>query len=488
MRIKEILRENEYRCGRDVGDITFQNICYTPDKADEESLFVLIRGVRYDTDQLLGAVRARHPRAIITETTEDDPGEEVPCLRVENARAVLSLLWYRWCRLDEAPLTYIGITGTNGKTSTSEMLVAALRAGGHRVGRIGTGIIEAEGEILSDRFYSMTTPDPDTLYPAIRKMWESGCDTVVMEVSSHALALEKVAPLHFRYAVFTNLSEEHLDFHKDMQDYFLAKLQLFQQADVGIVNADDPYADRLIRGCSCKIIRTGCLWPAEIRARNVQDKGLSGVRYLYKAEELSFIVRLRFPGIYNVYNSLLALTVAIADGVRPCVAKEALNNLPGIRGRMETVSESPRIIIDYAHTESALENALKTVNKSKEKGQNIITVFGCGGDREREKRPRMAAVAEKYSDTVIVTSDNNRTEDGDAILRDIVAGFVKSNHRVVPDREEAILCAIAQASDSDIVLVAGKGRESYNIDNTGAHPFDEEEIIRRGLAHRENGV
>lgn len=486
MKLCDLICENEYFSASRPSELTVEHITSNAAEIKENTVFVLLPGVRFDTSRILSFVLAKRPCALICEALPDYPTEEIPILFVKNARRTLSFLLFRFYRLSSCDLRLIGITGTNGKTSTATMLVSMLQATGESVGFIGTGKIEIGGVRLTDALYSMTTPDPALLYPTLRRMYDAGCHTVVMEVSSHALRLEKVAPLSFEIALFTNLSPEHLDFHKDMEDYLSAKQRLFSAARLAILNADDPYADRMAQACRGKVLRVGALTEGQISATEIEDHGADGISYMYRAEELCFLQRLSLPGLYNVYNSMLALSAAIALGVKPCVAKHALSALGKIEGRMERISDGDyTVVIDYAHTEEALRCALRTVKRST-RGR-LILLFGCGGERDQGKRPRMAASAEAIADLVIVTSDNCRTEESTHIFRDILSGFRKKDHRVIGNRARAITAAVDLMQKGDTLLIEGKGHERYQIDKKGAHAFDERKIVAEALKKKKGG-
>jgi UDP-N-acetylmuramoyl-L-alanyl-D-glutamate--2,6-diaminopimelate ligase len=272
-----------------------------------------------------------------------------------------------------------------------------------------------------------------------------------------------------------------------MDDYYRTKLSLFSQSKNGIFNADDEYSARAMRECSpeCHSVSAGILWDADAMARDPILYDLDGSSYIYREAGLIFKVKLTPPGYYNIYNSLLALKCAISFGVRPCIAKEAINAMTGVDGRLEVIHDDLTVIIDYAHTEKAFENVLKTINIAKRTRQKVITVFGCGGDRDRSKRPKMAAIAEKMSDLVIVTQDNPRTESESAIISDILEGFTSvEKRRVISSRKSAITNAILGAEDGDIVVVLGKGHEQYNIDAMGYHDYDERRVIKDALEKR----
>ena len=404
--------------------------------------------------------------------------------RCEGTLRLASFAFARFLNIDFSSLRFIGITGTNGKTTTATMLKKILTDAGYKVGYIGTGKIEANGVLLSDGHYSMTTPEPDVLYPMIKKIAEHGCEIIVMEVSSHALKLCRVEPIQFEYGIFTNLSPEHTDFHSDMEDYFQSKKRLMSRSHVGVFNVDDGYARQAAREFSKRKITVGVLWKGDVYARDVEPHGLSGVSYVYRAKNFSFTMRLQLPGLFNVYNSMTALAVAIDMGVLPCKAKASLASLSGVAGRFEVISGDVTAIIDYAHTGEAFENILKSINSVKNAGQKLIVVFGCGGERDKLKRPKMAKAAEKYADLTYVTSDNPRGENPMKIIEDITAGFTKHTYLCEPDRESAIRKAIKAAERGDIIAVIGKGAERYSIDKTGYHDFDERKIIADALRER----
>lgn len=486
MHIHEILQGIEYKCDYILDKIDITDITTDKSKINSGTLFVLVKGIKFNTETIIDYIISQHPRAIVCDEDRDIRCE-IPIIKVKDARSALAFMCSNYYRIDYTATRFIGVTGTNGKTTTATMLYEIMKYAGYKSGFIGTGKIEIMGRPLTDKVYSMTTPDPELLYEYISKMQCDGCEVIVMEVSSHALALGKVAPIPFSHSVFTNLSAEHLDFHSDMENYYQSKLSLFRQSSTGIFNADDEYSARAMRECAgiCQTACIGILWDADAMARDLIMYDLSGSSYIYREEGLIFKVKLTPPGYYNIYNSLLALKCAISFGIRPYIAKEAINAMDGIDGRLEVINDDITVIIDYAHTENAFENVLKTVNSARITRQKLITVFGCGGDRDRSKRPKMAAIAERMSDLVIVTQDNPRTENEASIIADILEGFSSVEKRkVITSRKNAITSAILNADDGDIVLVLGKGHERYNIDAKGYHDYDERRIIKDALAKR----
>lgn len=490
MKLCELLYENEYSCGKDIKNLEIKNVTSRSDNISEGTLFVAIKGIKFDTGKIINYILSREPVAIVCD--EDfDIEAEIPLIRVRNARRTLALLCSRFNGIDYSQTRFIGVTGTNGKTTTATMIYEIMLHAGYRAGIIGTGKIEFMRNRLSERSYSMTTPDPERLYSSIKKMQLSGCEVIVMEASSHALALDKLAPINFSHSLFTNLSPEHMDFHTDMEDYYEAKLKLFTQSEIGIFNADDKFSSRAMNDAriKCTKMSVGALWDADAMARDVILNGFRGSSYIYRESNLLFRVKLSIPGYYNVYNSLLALKCAISFGIKPYVAKEAVNNIKKIDGRFEIVCDDVMVIIDYAHTEHAFENILKSIKSAKKQGQNIITVFGCGGDRDKSKRPKMASVAEKYSDFIIVTQDNPRGESEIEIISDILSGIKDTKKRkVITSRSQAISHAILNAQADDIIIILGKGHERYCVDKYGYHEFDERTIIRNALETRRSVV
>ena len=407
----------------------------------------------------------------------------IPTIRVKNPRISLANAFYRYEKIDIRNVKLIGITGTNGKGGTADFIRAVLKESGYKVGLIGTGKIEIDGRVISDEFYSMTTPDPPLLYRTISAMISEACNVIIMEVSSHALALDKLHPLKFDYAVFTNLSREHLDFHSDMESYFRAKSKLFNMSKCSVFNIDDEYGRRAYRSCQRKRISAGILWQGDVWANNIENHGLDGISYIYHKDTFSFRMKLSTAGIYNAYNSMLAATVCIDMGCRPCEVKRILSEIKGLPGRFEIINDRISVIIDYAHTDVAFKSVMKELSAIKG-DRNLAVIFGCGGNRDKEKRPRMARIAERYADRVIVTSDNSRNEDIKDIISDIIRGFESGKYQVIENRRDAIRAAILSSNDGDIVAVIGKGNEKYTIDETGYHPYDEKEIIEHALMER----
>lgn len=422
------------------------------------------------------------PKAVICDS-EVETDENIPKILVSNARLALARACFRLAKLDTSTMKLIGVTGTNGKTTTASLIFEGLLACGFKPGFIGTGKIAIGRADITSEYYSMTTPDPPLLYPVLKRMQLQGCDTVVMEVSSHALALDKVEPLIFDFAVFTNLSDEHLDFHKTTEEYFAAKKKLLKNASTAVFNIDDEYARRAYGEFSGKKISIGAIHDADVRCTNIENHGLDGIRYLYRWQGHTMRMELKLAGIYNAYNSMLAAAVCIELGCKACRVKEIFGEIVSIPGRFEIINGEITVIIDYAHTDFAYYNIMKELYNLK-RGNSLTVVFGCGGERDKQKRPRMAKIAEQFADRIIVTTDNSRSESPKEIIMDIIRGFESDCYEIIEDRETAIKSAILAANDGDIVAVIGKGAEKYNIDSLGYHPFDEKKIISAALSER----
>ncbi len=432
--------------------------------------------------------------------------EEVPAgmsfAETENTHLVLAELLDAWYEHPARGMKLIAVTGTNGKTSVSYMIRHILRYAGYRCGLVGTVRCLAEEEELDlgggSALYgmpsAMTTPDPEHLYRVLAEMRTRGITHVVMEASSHALALDKLGALRFEGAVFTNLSSEHLDFHGTMENYFAAKSKLFRKTALAVVNTDDRFGARLAEDlCGVRCIRCSAKADSvsdgavQCTAVNIRLLGADGIDYVFYGNDAVFRVKCPVPGDFTVYNSLLAAALSLEMGIELPTVIDALASFPGVDGRIEkvkidTTKKDISVFIDYAHTPRAMESLLETVSAFRREGQRVITVFGCGGDRDRTKRAKMGAIASRYSDLTVVTSDNPRTEDPIAIIDEIMGGIDKTKPCVrIDDRTSAIRYAVHAATAGDIVLLVGKGHERYEIDREGKHPFDERKIAREAV-------
>ncbi len=478
MKIKDLISREEYIFSEINEEVEISRIITDIKDISEDALLIIPNSKKLPEDIVCDTL----PAAVICDAEADLP-KEFARIIVENPRLALSNAAYRFEGIDFSKMKLIGITGTNGKTTTATFIKKMLESEGHTVGFIGTGKIEIGDKELTKKNYSMTTPDPTLLYKTLKRMEAEGCSAVVMEVSSHALALEKVAPLVFDYAVFTNLSPEHMDFHKSIKEYYKAKNKLFSRTKTAVFNLDDPYAARAYSECEARKISVGVIRGAEIRATDIENRGLGGIDYIYRWKTHSFKMTLGIAGIFNVYNTMLAAAICIDMGCKPCKVKETARSITSIPGRFEIINDEITVIIDYAHTEYAYYNIMKELSGIKGTGR-LSVVFGCGGERDKSKRPKIAQTAEKFADKIIVTTDNSRGEDPKDIITDVIHGFAEKSYEVCEDREAAIKKAIIEASCGDIVAIIGKGAEKYNIDKDGYHDFDEMKIAKEALKMR----
>ena len=484
MNIKQLIPEKEFTGNQNIPDIEIYNCTSNYKKRGKNTLLFLLPGVNFDTYELIPFYLKSDAAAIITESKDKFPKTKIPIIEVKSARRAYAFAMSKISEINYEKLTFIGVTGTNGKTTTATMIRKILEYNGKRVGFIGTGKIEFEDKKYMDAYYSMTSPDPDILYPIIKDMQSHGCEIIVMEASSHALTLEKLAPINYKIGIFTGLSHEHLEFHGSMEKYYLAKEKLIKNCELAIINFDDPWGKHLYEKYESKATGIGVVWRSDVSATEVENYGLCGIGYIYKGKNFITRIKLPIPGLYNIYNSMLAFDAAYKLNITPKDIKLAFESIDHIDGRCECIFDEITVIIDYAHTPLALESVLKTIIADKDYLQKLILVFGCGGERDPSKRPIMAKIAEKYADKIIITNDNPRREDEGAIIDAIVSGFTQKKYAVIRDRAEAITYAVKSASIGDIVLIAGKGHEKYIIDKDGYLHFDEKEIITDALKLR----
>lgn len=398
---------------------------------------------------------------------------------VEDTHSVFATMCANWFGNPAKKLKLIGVTGTNGKTSITYMLKNILESAGHKVGLVGTIQNMIGGEIIPS---SNTTPNAYDLNSLFSLMNDKGCSYVIMEVSSHALDQCRVYNLDFEVAMFTNLTQDHLDYHITMENYLEAKKKLFKMCKTAVINKDDEYAERLIQGLDCKIVTYSTGNDATFSAKAVNYRPES-VEYELVSDKILQHIKVNTSGKFTVYNSLCAICCAVELGFDAEKVAESLSVLKGVKGRAEVVPTGKdfTVIIDYAHTPDGLKNILKTFNECKK--NRLIVLFGCGGDRDKTKRPIMGSIATRYADFVIITSDNPRSEEPMSIIDDILEGVAGSPtpYKVVANRIEAIKYAINIAKEGDIIVLAGKGHETYQILADGTIHLDEREIVAEAL-------
>ena len=478
MQIKQLLERMEYTvlCGSIDTEIT--TLVYDSRKVEKGSAFVCISGTVRDAHDFIPEVVEKGAAVVIVEkNVELLPG--VTYIKVDNSRKALAYLSAAYFGYPAEHIKTIGITGTKGKTTTTYMVKSILDGAGIKTGLIGT--IET---IIGDEHIpsANTTPESFIVQKYFRKMVDAGLDAVVMEVSSQALMLDRVAGFVFDIGVFTNLEPDHIgeNEHKDFADYMHCKSLLFQQCNIGIFNGDSEHLDGILKGHTCKVLTFGYGSNNDLRAENVEllkDNGALGVKY-HVAGMADFDVEVNVPGTFSVYNSLTAIAICEQFAVPTEKIKSTLKNVH-VKGRIELVPVSPHytIMIDYAHNAMALESLLTTLREY-EPGR-LVCVFGCGGNRAKSRRYEMGEVSSRLADLTVVTSDNPRNEEPMDIIADILIGVKKQNgaYVTIPDRKEAIAYCMKNAKEGDIIVLAGKGHEDYQEIKGVKHHMDERELI-----------
>ena len=466
-------------------DRNVESISYDSRRVQRNGLFVALRGEKADGHAFIGQAIEKGASAIVAE--RDEEHSRATCLVVDDSRSALADLAGNFYGFPGRKLRMAAVTGTNGKTTTSFLIKHICENAGLRCGLIGTVRYEIGARVLPA---TRTTPESLDLQELLAQIANAGCKAAAMEVSSHALAQDRTRGLEWDVAVFTNLTQDHLDFHGTMDNYFAAKAKLFldlpeqkkKRKPVGVVNIDDPYGEKLVARIDRKIavVTYGMGVHADFRASNYRME-FGGTSFQLDARGKSYLVRVPLIGRFNVANSLAALAGANALGLNLREAILSLSKTPQVPGRLEAVPAKRQfqVFVDYAHTPDALLNVVKTLREL-EPGR-LIVVFGCGGDRDRQKRPLMARVVDQNADHAIITSDNPRKEDPAAIIAEVEKGFQSSNYEKIVDRMEAIKRAIELARPRDIVLIAGKGHENYQEFADHTVPFDDIQVARRAL-------
>ena len=437
----------------------------------EGSLYVCVKGNTFDGHSVAEEMLENGAAAVVVER---DLGLDKQVI-VSDTRSIFSSVCANFFGNPAKNLKLIGLTGTNGKTTTTFLIKQILELTGKMVGLIGTVQNMVGDEIYPAKY---TTPDPYELQSLFKKMVDAGCEYCVMEVSSQALAQGRVNGLQFHIGAFTNLTQDHLDYHKTWENYFNSKRILFKNSDIAITNADDKYGLEIVKDLPCKTVTYAVNTNnADYCAKNVKFKS-DGVEYEIVSD---FIGRVScpIPGRFSVYNSLCAAAVALSLGIDYKSVLTAISKSNGVKGRIEVVPTNTdyTVIIDYAHSPDGLENIITSLREIAK--NRVVTLFGCGGDRDRTKRPKMGKIAAELSDFCVVTSDNPRTENPSAIIEDILEGMkgVSTPYGVVENRKDAIRWAMENAQPDDIILLAGKGHETYQILPTGTIHFDEREAV-----------
>ena len=449
-------------------------------------LFVAIGGTRIDGHEFVPAAFDQGAIAAIVSRPEAAAGR--PALLAEDTREALAWAAAAFRGFPGRALDVVGVTGTNGKTTTTHLVEAAMLASGHPAGVVGTlGVRYRAGGLQTTVDLGFTTPQAPELQQILAMMSEAGVRQVAMEVSSHALDQHRAAHIGFAVGVFTNLTRDHLDYHRTEDAYAEAKAKLFtslREGGAAVVNADDPRCQQMEAAARSagvtRILTYGLVNPAALSLREI-EMGPAGSRASVQTPAGRFTMTLQLPGRFNLYNALAALGAVMALDLDPAVALDAFAKVPGVPGRVERVSSPDAdfaVMVDYAHTPDGLQNVLETIRGITSK--RVIVVFGCGGDRDRTKRPLMGRIASDLADVAIVTSDNPRTEDPEAIIAEVRTGMT-GPHETIVDRAEAIRRAISQARPGDTVVLAGKGHEPYQIIGGRRIAFDDREVARQAL-------
>lgn len=467
-------------------DIEVRRIQYDSRRVEPNDCFVAIRGTETDGHRFVQSAISRRARVIVLENEAVLPDSlsmhaGVVKVVVPDSRKALAVMSANYFGHPSRRLTMVGVTGTNGKTTTTHIVKSILEAAGQRVGLIGT-IEYKVGETVLPATH--TTPESLELNELLAQMIQSGCTCISMEVSSHALHQSRAYGLEYDVAVFTNLTQDHLDYHGTMDDYFRAKQLLFEglaHDACAVTNLDDEWGSKMAIPRGTPRLTFGITEPADVRATEVQ-LSMEGTSFTASFKNRRTAISSTLVGRFNVYNILAAFTAGLALEIPPDTIAKGIADVASIRGRFERIA-SPKgwtAIIDYAHTPDALDKCLRTIHDvlpTRNRGK-VITVFGAGGDRDRSKRPLMGKIASTLSDLSIVTSDNPRTEDPQRIIDDIVRGIASGANAIqVPDRREAIVTALQSAGEGDVVLIAGKGHEDYQVIGTTRRHFSDREVV-----------
>lgn len=483
MKLRDILKGIEVLEAAADMDAEIGGISYDSRHTQQGDLFAAVVGFESDGHDYIPMALEKGAAAVLCQRP---PEGDVPWVRVPDTRLALALASKNFFGDPAGEMTMIGVTGTNGKTTSTLLIKHVLEhCRGAKVGLIGTTGNMIGGELLpSER----TTPESFELQKLLREMADAGCEYVVMEVSSHALSLSRVEGIEYEVGIFTNLTQDHLDFHGGMEQYAEAKARLFSQCRRAALNYDDGYFTFMRQAADCPFSSfSASSNDADIIAKDIR---LLPDRVKFCAVTIGKLARvdLAIPGRFSVYNALGVIAGCMALGISLDECAEALSSAKGVKGRVESVPTDGdyTVLIDYAHTPDALENVLRAVRETS--SGRVVALFGCGGDRDRKKRPIMGEIGVRESDLAIITSDNPRTEDPDAIIADIVSGIheKKSRYKVISDRVKAIEWAIENHKSGDVIVLAGKGHETYQEVNHVKHHMDEREIVAQIIERRKN--
>ncbi len=462
-------------------DYNIESICVDSRRVTKGALFIALKGAAADGSAFIEDAISKGAAVIVkSDNMHCGVKENVCLLSVRDTKQFLNEILRRFYRNPSGKMKVIGITGTNGKTTLTYLLESILQSAGKQCGVMGTIDYRFGDQKIAAK---NTTPGAIDIQKYLSMMAERKIEYCAMEVSSHALAQDRISGVDFRAAIFTNLTSDHLDYHQNRENYFLAKAILFKDLSkdaVAILNSDDPYAERLIGMTGAAVVKYGTKQAADVLAEDIR-LGLKGTNFTLKADGHSVAIFTPLIGLHNVYNVLAASAACLREGITLQQIKEGVARLNVVPGRMEPIDggQDFSVFVDYAHTEDALKNILQSIKNVT--NAKIILVFGCGGDRDKTKRPKMGKAASALADWVIVTSDNPRSEDPRSIIEEILAGFEGQHYEAIVNREEAIKKSMLLAKSGDVVIVAGKGHEDYQIFKDKTIPFDERQIVKRFL-------
>lgn len=475
MILRELLKGLNYELLKGDEDLEINNINYDSRKVQNGDMFIAIKGYSTDGHRFINKAYENGARVIVCEDVfEDMP--KCTIIKVSDGRKALAISASNFYGNPKDKLKIIGITGTNGKTTSSFMIKSILEAAGYKVGLLGTiANYIGDKKLHADR----TTPESLEMHSLFNDMVKDSVDYCVMEVSSHSLYLNRVYGIEFQEGLFTNLTQDHLDFHETFENYYKAKFLLFKNSKNIIVNIDDIYGKRIYNEALGNKITYSLDDEADVAASNVVMHS-RGAEFDMNYNNNKVHVNINIPGKYNIMNALGSASVCICEGIAIEVIQQGLTNMSGVPGRCELVTKDYDlgydVIIDYAHTPDGLENILKTAKEFT--SGRLISVFGCGGDRDKTKRPIMGKLGAELSDIAIITSDNPRTEEPKAIIEDVVSGIEKDNFIVAENRRDAIKEAMRIAKKGDVIVIAGKGHEDYQILKDKTIHFDEREVVK----------
>lgn len=466
---------------QDVGSIE-----YDSRKVKKNSVFVAIKGFKTDGHRFVVDAINKGAIAAVVEESGLLPDEifihsKAAKIMVHNSRIALAELSKGFYKDPSSKLNLIGITGTNGKTTTAFYLKHILEQTGNKSGLVGT-VANYIGDAKVDS--KLTTPESNDLNAFLYEMITKDCSYAVMEVSSHSLVLNRVHGLNFKCGIFTNITSDHLDFHSSFESYFNAKKILFNnlhQDAIAIVNADDPYSASITDKCKAKIISYGTSGSAHYKIYDIHFD-LNGTRFRIANDSNDFSISTSLIGAFNAFNATAAFSAAHSLGIDAHKIADAIKTAPQVSGRFEVIGSGlKKVVIDYSHTADSLKQALLATREIVGEKMKVITIFGCGGDRDKLKRPEMGRIASELSDEIIITSDNPRTEDPFEIIEDIKSGIKKTNYKVIENREEAIALTVKSAPAESVILIAGKGHETYQEINGVRNHFSDQETAKKYL-------